>query len=286
MLIGDLQVDAVIDGECLSAKETLYVGERLPSDEEWETSPNAFDSASGKVLMSVGGYLIRSGNRLVLQDAGLGPRTLGSFRVGGLRSSLLAIGVQLDEITDVVYSHLHVDHVGWTTVDGVPMFPNAELWVDRREWEYHAAGSSSSVAAWETDMARDAFGGMARLFEPVRDRIRLFEPGFEFVPGVRALDAAGHSPGNTVFELSSAGQVGLLLGDLVHTVGELLHDWELGFHHDAGAALEAIRRFRARLVRSGEPFAAAHFPGLPWGRLDSDADGGVRYLPLLDRPAR
>jgi glyoxylase-like metal-dependent hydrolase (beta-lactamase superfamily II) len=279
MRIGGMRVDPVIDGECLSARSGLYGGIAPPTDADWARFPENLDPFSGHVLMTIGAFLIRVDDRVVLCDAGLGPKAVGAFATGGLRSSLLALGVGADDITDVVFSHLHVDHVGWTTMGDSPFFRNAELWIDRREWE-HYTSPDYTMATWEQSLLPGSIGSIAAHFEPVTDRVRLFEPETEILPGIRTLDAAGHSPGNTVFELASDGCRGLLLGDLVHTVGELLHDWQLGFHHNAREAGAAIRRFRELLVLEELPFAAAHFPGMRWGRLAVDAQNVIVYRAL------
>jgi glyoxylase-like metal-dependent hydrolase (beta-lactamase superfamily II) len=280
MRIGDIRIDAVVDGECSSARTRLYLDPGPWARSDWAYFPGNFDPVAGEVLMSVGAFLIRSGDRIVLNDAGFGPRAHGSFTTGGLRSALLALGVAPEDVTDVIYSHLHVDHVGWTTLNGVPFFPNATLWVDRREWN-HYTSPEYVMAEWEESLLSDTLGSIATHFAPVGDRVRAFDPDTEILPGIRALDAAGHSPGSTVFELVSGGETGLLLGDLVHTVGELLYGWELGFHHDAEAAVDMVARFRARLVEEGLPFAASHFPGMRWGRLTRVADGAVTYESLI-----
>jgi glyoxylase-like metal-dependent hydrolase (beta-lactamase superfamily II) len=274
--IGDIQIDAVVDGECRGRCDRLYGAGPAPDPDDWQRYPQSLEAATGQAVMTIGAFLIRAGDRVVLNDAGLGPRSVGAFFGGGLRSSLLALGVSPEDVTDVVYSHLHVDHVGWTTVEGRPFFPRARLWVDRREWAHYTA-PGFVPAGWEQHLVVPTFGSITALFAPVTDRVRLFEPDTEIIPGIRALDAAGHSPGSTVFELVSGGERGLLLGDLVHTIGELVHDWTLGFHHDDDTALAAIAHFRRRLLDERLPFAAAHFPGLRWGTLSVGGTALPRY---------
>ncbi len=76
-----------------------------------------------------GGFLIRPpGDRLVLVDAGIGARSgemmsgNGHFHGGELLNSLGALGVRADDITDVVFTHLHFDHVGWASHNGQSHF--------------------------------------------------------------------------------------------------------------------------------------------------------------------
>lgn len=276
MRIGDLQVDGLIDGEAVVPKEQLYGGAEPPTEADWEPYAGYLDACTGHQINTVGCFLIRNGDKVVLNDTGFGPGSVGLFSGGGLRSTLWAADVSPLEVTDVIYSHLHVDHIGWTTLGGRPYFPNATLWIDRRDWEHYAA-PDYRLEEWETYVTPEN-GTVAERFAPVQDRLSLFEPDTEILPGIRALEASGHTPGNTVFELVSAGERGVLIGDLAHTQGELVHGWDLAFNGDHARALAAIEHFRRYLYDEKLPFAAAHFPGLRWGRLTGNGrPGGVTY---------
>ncbi|AEF38623.1 MBL fold metallo-hydrolase [Hoyosella subflava] len=266
MIIGDTKIEALIDGEALMPKEYLYIGENAPTEEDWSPYTEYLDTCTGHQLNSIGSFLIRTGERLILNDAGSGPNVKAPFSGGGLRSALWAAGVKPTDITDVIYSHLHLDHVGWTTLDDKPFFPNADLWIDRRDW-HHFAADDYEMQEWEAAAVDPVRDKIAAKFAPVHDRVNLFEPDTEILPGVRAMDAAGHTPGNTVFELVSRGERGLLIGDLVHTQGELVNGWDLAFNGDHAQSIETIEKFRKYILDNNIPFAAAHFPGLRWGRL-------------------
>ncbi len=81
-----------------------------------------------------GCFVIRTGERTILVDTGLGPKGLwdGGEREGGLPDSLGALGVSPDEVDVVFLTHLHIDHVGWNTdAEGVVAFPRARYVVHR-----------------------------------------------------------------------------------------------------------------------------------------------------------
>jgi glyoxylase-like metal-dependent hydrolase (beta-lactamase superfamily II) len=80
-------------------------------EDDWLPHHRFLDS-SGRLPIELGGLLIRSGNRLVLVDTGVGPATVGPFTGGKLPDSLAAHGAEATAITDVVFTHLHFDHVG------------------------------------------------------------------------------------------------------------------------------------------------------------------------------
>ncbi|WP_033293275.1 MBL fold metallo-hydrolase [Amycolatopsis jejuensis] len=278
MQIGDMRIDALIDGEAALDKEGLYGGVNPPTEEDWAPYARYLDPCTGQQINTIGSYLIRYRDKVVLHDTGMGLDALPPFNGGGLRSALWALDVSPLDITDVVYSHLHIDHIGWTSQAGKAYFPNAAIRIDRRDWE-HYSPTGYQLEEWEVAVTKADRDLVSVRFAPVAHRIELFEAGDEILPGIVALEAAGHTPGHTVFELTSRGEQGLLLGDLVHTQGELVEAWDLAFNQDHGKAIEAIERYRRRLYDTGLPFAAAHFPGLKWGRLvkDGATPSGIAY---------
>ena len=112
-------------------------------------------------------------------------------------------------MTDVLFTHLHFDHIGWASVDGVPTFPNATYRCDRRDWD-HFVGSDDAATAASSGRSRTASSrGTATS---------------SIAPGVDARLCAGHTPGARSIVLSSGDQRALLLGDVVHCAVELLDD--------------------------------------------------------------
>src|SRR5438045_3051467 len=115
MHIGDLVVEPVHDG-LMKAATTAFKG---TTDAQWAPHRQFLD-ADGMLEFALGGFLVRGvGSRIVLVDAGIGDRTgalmsgSGQFSGGALLNSLAAQNVHADDITDVVFTHLHFDHVGW-----------------------------------------------------------------------------------------------------------------------------------------------------------------------------
>src|SRR5690625_5655487 len=105
MQIGDIRIDALIDGEVTMPPDMIYAGVGLP---EWESYKGHLCCISGQQINTVGSYLIRHGNRVILHDAGGGPQSIFPFTSGALRSALIANGVQPTDITDVKIGRAHV----------------------------------------------------------------------------------------------------------------------------------------------------------------------------------
>jgi len=274
MQIGDIRVDALIDGEVAVPKDGLYPG---VGEAEWEPYKSHLCCITGDQINTVGSFLIRHGDRLILHDAGGGPQSIFPFTSGGLRSSLTLNGVAPTDITDVIYSHLHVDHYGWTSVNGKSFFPNATLHIDKREWDFYS-NPDRPLDEWEAPVINTETDTVAKRFAPALSQIQLFEGDAELMPGILAHDAAGHTPGSTVIEITSNGESGLLIGDLVHTQPEMVRDdWDFPVNRDPELARKAIDRFRKRIYDDNLPFAAAHFPGMAWGRLTKGQGSELVY---------
>ncbi|HZT67572.1 MAG TPA: MBL fold metallo-hydrolase [Acidimicrobiales bacterium] len=252
MRVGELEVMPVIDGAAVVAAAASYRdGGRGGAEEDWEPH-RAFLRDDGMLEMAMGGFLVRSGDRVVLVDTGLGHLERGPFRGGQLLASLAVLGVSPDDVTDVVLTHLHFDHVGWTTRHGEVVFTNATYRCDRRDWE-HFVGPDP---------------GATRKLAPLETRLQTWEGSGPLLPGVDTMAAPGHTPGSTVVVLSSGDARALLLGDVVHCPVELVDDEWAGIYD---VDPELARRTRVALAREIEgsevPVAAGHFPGLQFGRL-------------------
>src|SRR5438270_11970328 len=139
MQVGEIKVDAVIDGIARAVPSEAYrwgVGEgsgRGLDDADWEPH-RQFLADDGMLEMALGGFLVRTGDRIVLVDAGIGVFDRGVFKGGALLDSLQTLGVARDDLTDVVFTHLRFDHTGWATVDGAPVFRNATYRCDAADW--------------------------------------------------------------------------------------------------------------------------------------------------------
>jgi len=252
VLFGDLRIDPVLDGTTTLTAQELLV--RPGTEDPWAPHRRQL-TADGLLELPVGCFLVRTAERVVLVDAGLGTLNAGPHRGGQLLDSLAAVGVRPDDVTDVVLSHLHFDHVGWTTSKGRIVFPNATYRCHEDDWAHFVT-------------APDAEPGAVRKLSPLEPQLELFSDGATLAPGVDARSAPGHTPGSTIVVLSSGTRRAMLLGDAVHCPFELTeNDWEAVFDVDR----ELARRTREALARELEGsdvlLGAPHFPGLAFGRL-------------------
>jgi glyoxylase-like metal-dependent hydrolase (beta-lactamase superfamily II) len=202
-----------------------------------------------------GGFLIRgAGDRVMIVDGGIGAVSDPQYGLAGgqLLSSLASVGVTPAEVTDVLFTHLHFDHIGWASVDGAPTFPNATYRCDRRDWDHFVGADDAATAQ----------------LRPVEERFEAWDGDVTLAPGVDTRLCAGHTPGSALIVLSSGDQRALLLGDVVHCAVELLDDeWGGVADVDPVMAQQARNALARELEGTDVPVAAAHFPGLRFGRV-------------------
>jgi glyoxylase-like metal-dependent hydrolase (beta-lactamase superfamily II) len=249
--VGEIELLPLNDG-MVTLPPQFYVGL------DWSTHGDLLN-ADGKIEIPIGCFLLRTADRVVLLDAGMGVRDDVSWGVGGaLPAELARVGVSVGDIDTVVCTHLHLDHVGWLVVDGAPYFPNATVRFGWADWDVLVEGERAdpTVAA-----AMRLLSSLGRL-EPIEgDDVAL-------APGLTALATPGHTPGHYGLVVSSGSERAVLLGDAVECPLQLD---EPDFYAISDVDPALGRRTREALWRELEGgdtlVGAAHFPDLQFGRV-------------------
>jgi glyoxylase-like metal-dependent hydrolase (beta-lactamase superfamily II) len=209
-----------------------------------------------KITVSIDALLVKTHGRRVLIDTGL-----GNPSASGLILSLKLAGVAPDQITDVLITHTHGDHVGGlVTADHKPAFPNAKVRMSAKEW------------AWMQSQA-----GAKTISAVIAPQVETFEPGQVVAPGIRSVAIEGHTPGHVGYEIVSGRARLLDIGDTAHSsvVSLAKPDWIMGFDSDPAVAKASRRATLTRLAKSHELIFAPHFPFPGVGRVEAAGDGFV-----------
>ncbi|WP_214367536.1 MBL fold metallo-hydrolase [Pseudonocardia sp. H11422] len=257
MRIGDIEILPVLDGTGQEAAAEVLT--RPGVDDPWSCHPVGVDASGvdhdGILHLPLGGFLVRTGERVVLVDAGVGTIDNGKYAGGGFLDALRGYGVAPEDVTDVVFTHLHFDHVGWATKKGEVVFGNATYRVHADDWAHFVDSA-------------DAEAGAVRKLSPLVPQLETFTSDVTIAPGLDARHTPGHTPGSTVYVVSSGDERALLLGDVVHSVVELAEpDWEAVFDVDPAAARAARNALADEVADTDALVVGAHFPGLRFGRV-------------------
>lgn len=251
--VGEITVTPVVDSV---VRMDPAKGYDAMSIADWSRHPALLDE-DGLLHLTLGGYVVRTGDRIILIDAGVGPEDVpgknATMPGGRMLDNLRESGTDPDEVTDVVFTHLHLDHVGWGAVGERITFGNATYRCHQADWDHFTHGG--------------AMGAPEKLavMEPA---VQCWTSGTTLAPGVDVVEAPGHTPGSSIVVISDGDERCVLLGDVVHCPAELVEDeWQTIGDVDP----ELARRTATALAREYEggdvTIGAAHFPGLRFGRL-------------------
>lgn len=211
--------------------------------------------------------LLKSGQRMILVDTGLGVAT------GSLLPTLGALGIKPDMITDVVFSHQHGDHIGAALTEGKLTFPKAM---------YHYPEAERSAVEKAAESA--GITSNRNLLKAAGDasQLTLFKADTEVLPGMMSIAAYGHTPGHTAFMLSSKNQSLLCPVDsALNNVVTMAHpEWHVQFDSDKVQAVETRKRLFGDAATKHLRIVAYHFPFPGTGYVVKDGDG-FRFIPSM-----
>lgn len=141
--------------------------------------------------------------------------------------------------------------------NGKPAFPNATVWISAPEYEAWANGKISGRGDKAINLSKT-------VLDLYKDKIRLFDFDKKTVQGILALDARGHTPGHTAYEIGSGVNKFIIAGDIAHIAPIQLLRPEMAtvYDMDAKKAVEARKNLFDRAAREGIPMGGMHLPGM------------------------
>ncbi len=266
-----VQLDTLSDGNLVLPGDFILGG--MPQ-EEMQAIVAKYGLPTDQLTPPCNVTLLRDGTNTVLFDVGAGPDFQPS--AGKLSEALDSLGVTAEDVTHVLFTHGHPDHL-WGLLDDFDetVFPNAEYMIGQTEYEYWT-NPSTVVSIGE---ARATFAvGAARRLAVIAGSVRLLADGEEALPGIFARLTPGHTPGHLAYEIAGAAPA-MVLGDCIgnHHVAFERPDWASGSDQDEDLAAATRTALLGRLADEGHAVIGFHLPAGGIGRVER-AGTGYRFI--------
>ncbi len=275
LTLGDLELTVLSDGAYwLDGGAFFGVVPRAL----WEKK--AVPDEKNRVRTGLNSLLVRSSERTVLIETGIGPKLDERMaKIYGhtpkLMDNLAAAGVAPDEVDIVINTHLHFDHCGWNTQRHgeriVPTFPKARYYVQEGEWQ-HA----------KLQLERDRVSYLSPNYDPLIEsgQMTLLRGDQEIVPGISVRVLSGHTRHMQAVMIDSGGRRACYISDLVPTLAHLKPTWVMAFDLFPLETIENKKRVYAEAVPDKWLMVFTHETGTPWAYLEADDKDGIVARPV------
>jgi glyoxylase-like metal-dependent hydrolase (beta-lactamase superfamily II) len=271
--VGAAEVTVVSDGPLpLGDPKGTFTG--LPIEDIKRMLSDNFLSPDN-IVLEQNSPIVNLGDKLVLFDTGMGTAQTFGPQTGRQQKSMAEADIKPEDIDAVVFSHAHIDHIGGVVdASGKVLFPNAQFYIAQSDFDF-----------WTDEKKLDGelkdFVVHARKnLLPVRDRLVFYKDGQEFLPGVQALAAPGHTVGHHIFMITSDGKSFAFLGDLTHHQVLLMEKPRMEFSYDTDPKQAAESRVKMLDMLAANKIAVMsyHYPWPGYGHVVKTGEG-FHYIP-------
>ncbi|APG86658.1 metallo-beta-lactamase family protein (plasmid) [Sinorhizobium americanum CCGM7] len=269
---GSFKVTIISDGASVQEKPWETYG----TDQPQEAVKNLLERnflPTDRFAVSYAPAIIDTGSEVILVDTGFG-ETLRSGGAGKMLQSLAAAGYTADQVTMVVLTHLHRDHIGGLMEAGSPTFKNARYAVNATEYDFWVSDDRKGSPAEANHLM------VLSHVKPLAAKMTFLKDGQDIVSGITAVAAYGHSPGHTILNIESDGKRAIAMADTaVHYALNLQRpDWEMRFDMDKAAAAVSRKRVLDMIATDRVPLLGYHMPHPSVGFLER-RKSGYNYIP-------
>jgi glyoxylase-like metal-dependent hydrolase (beta-lactamase superfamily II) len=274
--VGAYECTSINDGARSFPLPDTFV-KNVPKEEVLAAAEAAY-MPKGMVTVPFNPQLINTGSKLILIDTGNGIATYEPTKgaVGRTLQNLAAAGVDPKSIDVVLISHLHPDHTnGIRAADGSMAFPNAEIMVPAKEWEFWMSDENAAKAQ-SSEMMKNYFANVKKIYAGIESKITKYDWGKEVAPGITSIAAPGHTPGHTAFAVASGDSKVLIQSDVTNIPEFFLRnpDWHVAYDTDPALAQETRHKFYDMAAAEKAMVVGFHFTFPSIGHVEKD---GTKY---------
>jgi glyoxylase-like metal-dependent hydrolase (beta-lactamase superfamily II) len=273
--VGDVEIARIVEVYGFEDDIAMLLPEATPQYvQQFGWLVPHFATAEGRMIISFQCFVLRSKGRTVMIDTCIGNDRKREFEVfcnmqNTFLEDLGTAGFPANQVTDVLCTHLHFDHVGWNTrlIEGkwVPTFPQARYLFGRREWQH-----------WKNLRDTNGYHHMDHLHDSIDPILaagleEFIDPDFRLTQEISLIATPGHTPGHVSVLIDSRGEQAVITGDLMHNPIQIaIPATEARFDMDKPQAARTRCDFVQRFCNSGTLVIGSHFAEPTAGRIVSD----------------
>jgi glyoxylase-like metal-dependent hydrolase (beta-lactamase superfamily II) len=283
--VGSFECTSINDGARSFPMPDTFV-RNVPKEEALAAAEAAY-MPKGMVTVPFNPQLINTGSKLILIDCGNGIANFEPSKgaVGRTLQNLAAAGVDPESVDVVLMSHLHPDHTnGIRALDGSMAFPNAEIMVPAKDWEFWMSEENAAKAE-SNQMMKNYFANVRKIYAGIESKVTRYDWDKEVVSGITSIAAPGHTPGHTAFAVASGDSKVLIQSDVTNIPEFFLRnpDWHVAYDVEPATAQETRHKFYDMAAAEKALVVGFHFTFPSIGHVEKDG-ANYRLVPIAWNP--
>jgi glyoxylase-like metal-dependent hydrolase (beta-lactamase superfamily II) len=268
--VGSVEVTALYDGIWKKPHDPAFIKNASVDDTKEALTKAGMTTEYMPIPLTV--VVLNVGDKFIMIDSGSGVGQWQPTAVS-LPGNMKAAGIDPAKISTILISHFHPDHIFGLMEKGsnAPIYPNAELVVNATEYKWWTeAGRVEKLPD-----ARKALGTRIQAVFPTWKNFKLVEGEGEVAPGIRLVNAPGHTPGHSAFLVASGAQQLMISNDTAYVPALLAPhpEWQGAYDQDGPLAVESRRKLIDRVIADKLMVCGAHFPFPGAGSFAKDGSG-------------